>query len=196
MNNYAVFLDVDGVINSIQHLYSEGVIKFDYETKSHRLNGYNVWIPEYMPELIQAIYKSTDLYWLTTWRDNANEYVSPALGIPTDIPVIDDGTKQRSPGWKFNACYPLAKKLHEQGQTILWIEDFAGHVDNRLKQYLTYIDTDRNDEGVFLPQHLPESFLDFISVKGGYDGPTYVEAPHQYGTYKIGPRNIGTGSRA
>lgn len=195
MNNYAVFLDVDGVINSIQHLYSGGNIEFASETKSHPLNGYNVWIPAYMPELIQAIYKSTDLYWLTTWRDNANEYVSPALGIPTDIPVIDDGTRRRSPDWKFNACRNLARELSEKGQTIYWIEDFSGLVDTSLKQYLTYIDTDRHDEGVLLPQHLPESFLDFISVKGGYDGPRHIDPPQKRAHFTIGNRNIGTGSR-
>lgn len=194
MNNYAVFLDVDGVINSIQHLYAGGDVDFASETKAHSLNGYKVWIPAYMPELIQAIYKTADLYWLTTWRDHANEYVSPALGIPTNIPVIDDGTSRRSPDWKFAACRNLAQELHAKGQTILWIEDFAGRTDRSLTEYLTYVDTDLNDEGVFLPQHLPEAFLDFLIVKGEYDGPTYVEAPQKRRYYEIGSRNIGTGS--
>lgn len=190
-NEYAVFLDVDGVINSINHLYTGGKIDFDAETLPHPANGYTVWVPDYMSSLVQWLYNNTDLYWLTTWRDNANQFISPILGIPDDIPVIDDGTKERAVHWKFDACLPLAQELAANGQKVLWIEDFGGRTDPRHSSYLTYVDTDRHDEGVLLPQHLPIELQDLIIEHGGYDGPLYLKAPRKTTNFTVHTRNFG-----
>jgi hypothetical protein len=190
-NEYAVFLDVDGVINSINHLYTRGDIDFDAETLPHPANGYTVWVPDYMSSLVQWLYNNTDLYWLTTWRDNANQHISPILGIPDDIPVIDDGTKERAVHWKFDACLPLAQELAANGQKVYWIEDFGGRIDPRHSEYLTYVDTDRHDEGVLLPQHLPLELQDQIIEHGGYDGPLYLKAPRKKTNFTVHNRNFG-----
>jgi len=190
-NEYAVFLDVDGVINSINHLYTRGDINFDAETLPYKANGYTVWVPEYMMALIQGLYMSTDLYWLTTWRENANEHISPILGIPQDIPVITDGTNERSVRWKFDACLPLAQELQEKGQKVYWIEDFGGRTDFRHKAHLTYVDTDMHDEGVLLPQHLPHELQEHIIEHGAYDGPIYLKAPRKKTDFHVYNRNFG-----
>jgi len=190
-NKYAIFLDVDGVINSLNHLFTGGDIGFSAETTAYRANGYTVWIPEYVKEIVQAFYTSTDLYWLTTWRDNANEWISPILGIPTDIPVIDDGSQVRETSWKYNACRDLAKTLHESGQKVYWIEDFSGHRDYTLTPYLTFVDTDQHGEGVLLPQHLPVELQNHIIEHGAYTGPTYLSAPSRKEKISYGTRNFG-----
>ena len=106
-NQIAVFLDVDGVINSLNHLYEDGDFHMSAPAKPYQAGKYRVWVPDYMGALIKAIYKSTDLYWLTTWRDKANKYISPILGLPSDIPVITDGFNTRNVRWKAAACLSL-----------------------------------------------------------------------------------------
>lgn len=195
MKDYAVFLDVDGVINSLHHLYTGGKIEFGADVQPHEAGNYTIWVPDYMAELIQAIERSTDLYWLTTWRQEANNHISEqVLGISPNTPVIDDGTRQRAPHWKFDACLDLAIQLHDEGKTVLWIEDFGQMYDTRLDGYLKFIDTDYTGEGVLLPQHLPMDFMEHISTYGNYNGPTYVAPParrHRLDAYSLYERNIG-----
>tara|TARA_Y100000004_G_scaffold196833_1_gene268326 strand:+ start:2750 stop:3373 length:624 start_codon:yes stop_codon:yes gene_type:complete len=186
-----IFLDVDGVINSLIHLYNRENTIFDYPTNPHRAGNYTVWVPEYMPQLVQAMEKATNLYWLTTWRDKANEYISPILGVSSELPVINDGSPMRSVEWKFPACLDLAKNLSASGQNIYWVEDFHGMVQSEHKQFLTYVDTDAKGEGVLLPQHLPEALMSVLVDEGGYTGPTHLEAPTtRYRRNSIGARNL------
>lgn len=186
-----IFLDVDGVINSITHLYNREDTVFSENTLPYPANGYTVWIPDYMKSLVQAMEKSTNLYWLTTWRENANEFISPILGISQGIPVIDDGSTKRYVDWKFPASLPLAKELHAEGQKIYWVEDFRNITEHSHEPYLTYVDTDARGEAVLLPQHLPEPLLTHLVEQGGYDGPTFVEAPTTAHVRRTGIRNIG-----
>ena len=186
-----IFLDVDGVINSITHLYNREDTVFSENTVPYPANGYTVWIPDYMKSLVQAMEKSTNLYWLTTWRENANEFISPILGISQDIPVIDDGSAKRHVDWKFPASLPLAKELHAEGQKIYWVEDFRNITERSHETYLTYVDTDARGEAVLLPQHLPEPLLTHLITQGGYEGPTFVEAPTTTHMRRTGIRNIG-----
>ena len=110
-NEYAVFLDVDGVINSINHLYTRGELDFDAETLPHPANGYTVWVPDYMASLVQGLYKSTDLYWLTTWRDNANQHISPILGIPKTFPSLTTAPRNVQCTGSLMHASPLRKNL-------------------------------------------------------------------------------------
>jgi hypothetical protein len=185
-----IFLDVDGVINSLTHLYNKEHTVFDAPTNPHIAGQYTVWVPEYMKSLVQAMEKSTNLYWLTTWREKANEFISPILGISQDVSVITDGGPMRSVEWKFPACLPLAKSLKSNDENIFWIEDFHGMTQKEHEDYLTYIDTDAKGEGVLLPQHLPEALLSLLIDEGGYDGPTHLEAPTTGRLSRMGARNF------
>tara|TARA_B100000029_G_C17263524_1_gene847185 strand:+ start:191 stop:766 length:576 start_codon:yes stop_codon:yes gene_type:complete len=181
----AVFLDVDGVINSLNHLYTGGKFQMSSKVRPHRAGKYTVWIPDYMGKLVRAIYRSTDLYWLTTWREKANKYISPLLGLPSDIPVISDGLNTRNVQWKAAVCKPVAERLQDQGKTIYWIEDFRGFTHYELLDVLIPIDTDVFGEGVLLPQHLPRELTRSIS-KSGYTGPNHVDLLTNTGTTPVG----------
>jgi hypothetical protein len=189
-SNYTVFLDVDGVINSLTHLWTNGNAKFSSVTNAHQAGRYTIWVPDYMPELVQSIEANANLYWLTTWRDKANEHISDILGISKTTPVISDGTEQRDPSWKFKAVRPLAEQLNEEGQEILWIEDFGRTYSSNLTGTLKFVDTDFNGEGVLLPQHLPYKFMEHLT-NNGYTGPTYIEAPTNSSI--AGERNLSAG---
>ncbi len=172
-----IFLDVDGVINSLNHLFTGGRVEFGWPTPPHEAGDYTVWVPEYMPNLVQAMYRSTDLQWLTTWRHQANKHIAPILGIPGDVPVIGDNTNSRSVDWKFNACIEPAKQATENGHTVYWVEDFNGYPHKGLEGLVIQVDTSANREDVLLPQHLPAVLLQHLYDEGGYDGPSYVVGP-------------------
>lgn len=172
-----VFLDVDGVINSLNHLFTGGRVEFGWPTPPHEAGDYTVWVPEYMPHLVQAMYQSTDLHWLTTWRHQANKHISPILGIPGDVPVIDDNTNKRTIDWKATACRPHAELARIGGRTVYWIEDFNGYPHKGLEGIVIQVDTSANGEDVLLPQHLPAVLLQHLYDEGGYDGPSHVVPP-------------------
>ena len=184
-NSVAVFLDVDGVINSLNHLYKNGDFNMSTPAKPYQAGKYQIWVPSYMGALIRAIHKSTNLYWLTTWREKANKYISPILGLPSDIPVITDGLNTRNVRWKAAACRPIAEQLTNQGKIVYWIEDFHGFKHHELVDVLTPIDTDTFGEGVLLPQHLPWE-LSLLINDAGYMGPARVELPFTTGSTPIG----------
>lgn len=175
--DYAVFLDVDGVVNSLVHLHWGGKVEFGVDATVRKAGVYNIWIPDYMPDLVQAIYRASDLYWLTTWRHEANTHISQMLGIPDDIPVLEDGTTSRYVNWKFPVAKQKAQEINGR-QKILWIEDFGRNFGRpeHMTELIEYVDTDEWDEGVLLPQHLPGHFFDHL-LDYGYNGPPYVERP-------------------
>jgi hypothetical protein len=158
-----VFLDVDGVIN---HLYDlrAGVIKDIREgrrdnTNWHLANGFWVNIPDYVIDMVQYLHEIADIHWLTTWRDNANEYISPIVGLPIDLPVISDRVGySRYTDWKAPAAAPIARELLAEGKRVLWIEDFYGRIPKAaFEDEMEFIDTGA-EEGLF-PFHLDDELL-------------------------------------
>ncbi|WP_413353786.1 hypothetical protein [Microbacterium sp. 1P06AB] len=64
--------------------------------------------------------RGIEVYWASTWREYANMYFSPILGLP-DLPLalIDDGYRdERQAAWKARQVVELAP-----GQPLLWIDD-------------------------------------------------------------------------
>ena len=181
MKDYIVLLDVDGVVNSITHVDTNGFVQFDYHTEKVYCGPYPIWVPEYIPGLLQAVNEVADIIWLTTWRHDANLYISPLLGLPS-LSVLDDGSGSRYPSWKFAVAKNFAGKHATGTRPIYWIEDFGNKFgqSSNLSERITYVDTDKYGEGVLLPQHLPTELLDAI-VENGYNGPTYVGAPRMVG---------------
>lgn len=177
--NKAVFLDVDGVINSLTHLFRTGNVDFSEPTQPYHAGLYTIWVPDYVKSLVRAMWNSVDLYWLTTWRGDANKYVSPILGVPTNIPVIDDGTSQRNVGWKGAASWETADRLIKENKTVYWIEDFGRAIPLGTHLDIITVDTATKCEDVLLPQHLPLGLMHTLIESGGYEGPTYVNPPKQ-----------------
>jgi hypothetical protein len=81
-----LLLDVDGPLNP----YRAKTIPPGY--RRHELReGEKSWSlllnPEHAVELI-ALAETFDLVWASSWEHGANRLIAPALGIPTDLPVI------------------------------------------------------------------------------------------------------------
>lgn len=108
-----VLLDVDGVIN---------VLRRDVP-KTHEMMGYPIRIPDHMPALIQHLVQTAEVMWCTTWREEANEHMAPALGIEP-LSVVTDNTEDRFVHWKWQAAQPYVIEALSDGRKVCWIEDF------------------------------------------------------------------------
>jgi len=118
-----VLLDVDGVINDLASLENSAR---SIGTEIVKAGEYTVHIPPYMGELIRHLNDVTEIVWCTTWRNRANEFISPILGIPNDLKVATDGTAIRFTSWKANAMREFAIPALTDGREVYWIEDFYG----------------------------------------------------------------------
>jgi hypothetical protein len=81
-----LLLDVDGPLNPYRAPtpppgYRRHELREGEKTWSLLLN------PEHAVELI-ALAETFDLVWASSWEHGANRLIAPALGIPTDLPVI------------------------------------------------------------------------------------------------------------
>jgi len=137
-----VLLDVDGVINDLKCL--RGDVPDDYEVV--RSNGYKVYVPQYMPGLVQWLCEVTEVHWCTTWRDRANQEIAQHLGIAA-LPVVDDGTHDRHVDWKAAAAFSLAKSALDAGRRVVWIEDFYEDAPiDQMPVGVEFVDTASGDE--------------------------------------------------
>lgn len=132
-----VLLDVDGVINDLKCLW--GAPADDHVIV--RSNGYKVYVPRYMPALVQWLCSVADVHWCTTWRDRANQEIARHLGIDP-LPVVDDGTNDRHVDWKAAAAYSLAESALAAGRRVVWIEDFGDRLPvHEMPRGVEYVDT-------------------------------------------------------
>lgn len=146
MTKTAVFIDVDGVINHLS------LTSWPGEADSFNANGFPIEIPAHVPALIRHLAREFDAYWLTTWRDEANNWIAPRLGIDP-LPVITDGTGERHVAWKASVAQAKASELFEAGyDEIYWIEDFYGEIP--FIPDVKFVDT--GDWTVLRPQDLPD----------------------------------------
>lgn len=126
-----VLLDVDGVINDAEMLVAIRLAA-DREARAAQLridmvvsHGHHVAIPQYMPELVQALVNECEVWWCTTWRSYANDEIAAHLGIDS-LPFVDDGTRSAGTAWKAGAAAPTLAAAQAQGRPVVWIEDFNG----------------------------------------------------------------------
>ena len=152
-----VFLDVDGVINDIGSLYGGHRDFAVYFVKSH---GHTVHIPEYMPQLIQKLTENCEVHWLTTWRERANDEIVEALGIDP-LPVVTDGSMERTTSWKTGAAFPIALKALKEGREVWWIEDFYKFIPtHEMPRGVKYVDTAAiSNKPVLLPMMMPKHLI-------------------------------------
>lgn len=70
---------------------------------------------------------SAELVWLTSWEQDANTAISPLVGLPTDLPVVDLApgrmgmkfSEHRSPG----QVKALSLKVYQPDRPVLWLDD-------------------------------------------------------------------------
>lgn len=164
-NQPLVLLDVDGVINDLDALI--GVTR-PWNATVIQSNGFQVHIPGYMPDLVQRLTETCEVWWCTTWRDRANNEIAEHLGI-SNLPVVTDGSNSRWVEWKAAAARNLVTAALADGRPVFWIEDFYGSPPaDALPDGITYVDTTLNEPRcVLVESDLPEELR--IVVSAGFD---------------------------
>jgi hypothetical protein len=123
-----LLVDVDGPLNPWKA--NPNRRPAGYETHRLRPSGWTdlsgpalrVWLnPSHGAQLLALPF---DLVWCTTWADEANEWLSPRLGLP-ELPVItwpDGARRERTPAaplfWKTEHVVDWAA-----GRPFAWIDD-------------------------------------------------------------------------
>lgn len=153
-----VLLDIDGVIHDRQALL-ELRSSDDPEAAAERLevtvitsHGHRLAFPRYMPELVQHLAETTQLWWCTTWRHRANDEIREHLGID-QLPVVDDGTRSVGLDWKVRTATPIIAEAISEDRAVFWIEDFHSEYP-KIEERVTYVDTGAT--GVLRWSDLPE----------------------------------------
>ncbi|MEV5875054.1 hypothetical protein AB0L75_12630 [Streptomyces sp. NPDC052101] len=86
-----------------------------------------VWLnPEHGPALLRLGY---ELVWATSWMEEANVWIAPVVGLPTDLPYVDFGSglfAERPDGvhWKTEAIVAYAG-----GRPFAWVDDEQSPAD-------------------------------------------------------------------
>ncbi len=170
-----VLLDVDGVVNDLSSLYSShhayGAPEPNYEVSLVKSHGHVVHIPEFMPGLIQALVENTQVMWLTTWREKANDEIVEALGIGK-LPVVTDGGNSRYVSWKPAAASLEASIALKAGREVWWIEDFYGDIPvSEMPDGVKFIDTAATTEfPVLLPYMVPSLLTGGVDMASANPG--------------------------
>lgn len=128
-----VLLDVDGVINwydpippLLRTIHDLGPSPVPDDLVDYSpVNGYAMRITEETVTIVRNLVGVAEVWWCSTWRDDANRHISPLLGIPDDLPVIDDHTHRRDAEWKIRQVEKHLARWRSQGRQVFWIEDFA-----------------------------------------------------------------------
>ena len=117
MDRPILFLDVDGPLNPYAakpNKRPEGyeTFRFFAGTGAWGKRGLRVRLnPEHGKHLLALPF---DLVWGTTWEDQANEYIGPAIGLP-ELPVVHFGFREAT---KIPALVRYA-----DGRPFAWVDD-------------------------------------------------------------------------
>lgn len=132
-----VLLDVDGCVNAVPPDYSRlahmwGVIREVSGVNPKGLHpGFRItFTPTWGEFFNELISQGVDVNWLTTWREDANVWISPLLDMPQDLPVLGTDIVQTRSGvflittdrdwWKHECAEALWNAEHIP---FVWIDD-------------------------------------------------------------------------
>ncbi|MFE4591522.1 HAD domain-containing protein [Streptomyces laurentii] len=120
-----LLIDVDGPLNPYaaqRERRPEG-----YTTHRMRPSGWTgtaplrVWLNPAHGNALRALAGAYELVWATTWKDEANEWIGPHLGLP-ELPSIDwpqmHGKAPRGTFWKTQYILEYAA-----GRPFAWVDD-------------------------------------------------------------------------
>ncbi|GAA2598593.1 hypothetical protein GCM10010435_92460 [Winogradskya consettensis] len=132
-----LFLDVDGPLNPYAGKPTqrpEGYLTHRIrpaswvdETLSHR-RTLRLWLhPGHGERLLALPYR---IVWATTWGAEANEWISPRVGLPTDLPVaaVPDKNATGTDG-VHSKTRPLLD--YAAGRPFIWVDDEITDADRR-----------------------------------------------------------------
>lgn len=159
-----MLLDVDGPLNP----FAAKATKRPEGFTTHRmrptgwtdpsLNPLRVWLnPNMGPKLKSLGY---EIIWATAWRGDANEWISPHVGLPTDLDFIDWGPHDT------NLVDKAYKKLHwKTTQIVSWMD---AHYPGR--DFIWVDDEAQKDDSKFIKAATDVNFkLFIINPKTGID---------------------------
>lgn len=133
----ALLIDVDGPLNPYRArltLRPDGYETHRYSMPQQR-KPLRVWLnPSHGPALL-ALADRFELWWATTWEQQANEWVAPRVGLPTDLPVVRFGKNPPRPlAWLdpgrgiYFKTEPIAAAM--TGRYFVWIDDDVTTADS------------------------------------------------------------------
>jgi hypothetical protein len=139
-----LYLDVDGPLNpyaakphrrpegyTTHRMKPEGWLAQHPGLPPSRVRPLRVWLN---PSHGQALLQLTDRYdlvWATTWREEANTFIAPVLGLPT-LPVVDwPTTLTPGPNGTFWKTRHLVN--HAEGRPFVWLDD---ELDDRDREFV------------------------------------------------------------
>jgi hypothetical protein len=128
-----LLLDVDGPLNAFGGPYSGRPAPDGYQM--HRIRdrsftdkhgrpwvqgGLRLWLNPDHGRMLLALADMVELAWCTAWRETANQYISPTIGLP-ELPVValPDGWQRVTDSiWKRPGVDAFAT-----GRALAWFDD-------------------------------------------------------------------------
>jgi hypothetical protein len=139
-----LYLDVDGPLNpyaakphrrpegyTTHRMKPEGWLAQHPGLPPSRVRPLRVWLN---PSHGQALLQLTDRYdlvWATTWREEANTFIAPVLGLPPLLVVDWPTTLTPGPNGTFWKTRHLVN--HAEGRPFVWLDD---ELDDRDREFV------------------------------------------------------------
>lgn len=107
-----LLLDVDGVLNPLGGKQPQGFDHYDFL-------GYDVYLSQQHGKWLNDLTDFCDLTWATTWEDDANHLIGPAIGLPK-LPVIH---------FEHASLQDMTYKLKDvskyvgEDRAVIWLDD-------------------------------------------------------------------------
>lgn len=102
--------------------------KFDTERKDYS-SVYRLAFNPNLPELLEELSLLGELVWATTWENYANSFISPLVGLPSNLPVIEFGEARNYSSnrlfWKTQTILKYAGD-----RRFVWFDDEIKKIDN------------------------------------------------------------------
>lgn len=129
------FCDVDGVINAVSKLDKTHFKNFK-DWKTVVVNGYTISYAEDVVNFMNRMSERVDIKMLTTWKYDSMTMLAPAIGLRTDLEVVDvpgiwsplslnDNREHR--WWKLNA---IIDNINDpDAADFIWTDDDIGSHD-------------------------------------------------------------------
>lgn len=151
-------LDVDGVLNAFGLRTPPGPELRTFKSA----NGYMIIYHVELLKRLTALHESgrVEVRWLTTWEEQADEFLAEELGLPRNLKV--EGRmpydSYGSEWWKLTA----ARALYDEGHRLIWTDD---ELDIWMES-ITWLDTTDPDQLLsYAPREdigLTHEFLDQV----------------------------------
>lgn len=122
-----LFLDVDGVFNAFGNQYFKDKDLWG-DLTTVNVNRFPITFSATLVARINALAERDDVevYWLTTWAEDAANDLSPALGINgKEWPVAGRPPFREKDGvwWKLTAIRGYVEDVIPAGDQVVWVDD-------------------------------------------------------------------------